>query len=305
MKWRRFLWVALLAIVPTVAEGATIWPKGVPLDVLNSTTSEVGPSLSADGSTLYFSSSRAGNADIYQSTGSGVDWAPPTMVAGVNSPAGDQHPSISRDGQSLMFSSNRGGNYDLYEATWTGTNWGPVLPIAGVNTLGIEYSPQLVDPLTLWFSSDRPGGAGGIDLYESTRATIGDPWSTPTADPFVMLNTSAPDFFATRLANEDTMYYWSHGSPITIRRSTWDEDLLRWNASGIVRTGTSRGTGSPWLSDEVITVDNPVQYMYYARDNYGIGMKWDLYVSVRIIPEPSGMVLMLLGIGLLAMRRKR
>ena len=299
------LLTVLLVIVPTVAEGATIWPKGVPLDVLNSTTSEVGPSLSADGRTLYFSSSRAGNADVYQSIGSGLDWAPPTLVPGVNTPANDQHPSISRDGQTLMFSSNRGGNYDLYETTWAGAAWGPVMPIVGVNSPGGEYFPQLVDPLTLWFSSDRPGGKGSFDLYESTRATIGDPWGTPSADPFALLNSSAPDFHATRLANEETMYYWLHGSPITIRRSTWDDDLERWNASEIVRiAGWTRGTGSPWLSDEVITVENREQYMYYIQDRYDVGRGWDLYASMRIIPEPSTALLFVLGIVGLVTRRR-
>jgi hypothetical protein len=54
---------------------------------------------------------------------------------------------------------------------------------------GTALSP---DGLTLWLSSDRPGGKGGYDIYLSTRRFPGAPWSTPT--PVTELNTTGDEF---------------------------------------------------------------------------------------------------------------
>ena len=35
------------------------------------------------------------------------------------------------------------------------------------------------DELTMYFTSDRPGGLGGDDLWFTTRASLDDPWGRP------------------------------------------------------------------------------------------------------------------------------
>jgi hypothetical protein len=49
---------------------------------------------------------------------------------------------------------------------------------ATVNTKGkIEKNPFLTaDRTTLYFASDRPGGAGGLDIWRATRGSPGDPF---------------------------------------------------------------------------------------------------------------------------------
>jgi len=45
---------------------------------------------------------------------------------------------------------------------------------------GSAFAPALsADELTLVFSSTRAGGLGGADLYETRRATVQSPWSSP------------------------------------------------------------------------------------------------------------------------------
>jgi hypothetical protein len=57
----------------------------------------------------------------------------------------------------------------------TPENLGPV-----VNTGSTDGCPFIArDGLSLYFASNRPGGAGGLDLYVSERATPYDPWGTP------------------------------------------------------------------------------------------------------------------------------
>jgi hypothetical protein len=51
----------------------------------------------------------------------------------------------------------------------------------------------------LVFSSIRPGGAGGLDLYFATRASLADPWSSPTA--LTELNTALQEIDPTIAAD--------------------------------------------------------------------------------------------------------
>ena len=66
------------------------------------------------------------------------------------------------------------GGLDLWVATRENTRDGWSTPVNlgnTINTAFLEQNPYLSsDGKTLLFSSDRPGGSGGPDLYMSTRA---------------------------------------------------------------------------------------------------------------------------------------
>lgn len=90
----------------------------------------------------------------------------------LNSPSQDKCPYV--DGQLLVFASDRPGGfggYDLYYSRRDGDGWSePVNFGQRVNTGYNEYRPivmmyyEFQNDLML-FSSDRPGGKGGYDLY--------------------------------------------------------------------------------------------------------------------------------------------
>ncbi|MHC4464479.1 MAG: hypothetical protein ACYS9C_09785 [Planctomycetota bacterium] len=117
----------------------------------------------------------------------------------VNSPTLDGTPSISGDGLELYFNSQRSGGYGHYDV-WvstretTGDPWGePVNLGPTINTSRLDGCEQIsADGLTLHFTSNRPGGYGGWDIYVTTRDTASDPWGEPVnlGPPF---NTSAAD----------------------------------------------------------------------------------------------------------------
>lgn len=77
-----------------------------------------------------------------------------------------------------------------------------------------EYSvghPSLSnDGKTLYFSSDKPGGYGGVDLYMATRE-IGGEWSTPV-NLGPKINTSGDEMFPF-IAEDKTLYFASNGHP--------------------------------------------------------------------------------------------
>jgi Tol biopolymer transport system component len=98
-------------------------------------------------------------------------------------------PSISSDGLELFFDNGlrvrpggQGGG-DIWvarrataSATWNEPeSLGPV-----VNSPFTEGVPKLSrDGLTLFFSSDRPGGSGRRDIWVTSRATRSAPWTAP------------------------------------------------------------------------------------------------------------------------------
>lgn len=79
-----------------------------------------------------------------------------------------------------------------------GWSWSPPVsaeaPFGGtLNTPALEGCPAIApDGLSLYFASNRPGGAGGLDLYVAQRTGPGSPWGTPVN--LAPLNTAADEF---------------------------------------------------------------------------------------------------------------
>ena len=104
------------------------------------------------------------------------------VVPELNSAQSDQRPSVRFDGLELFLSSDRPGSLglsDLWVSTretvshaWeTPTNLGPA-----VNSAFADMQPYLsADRQTLFFTSNRPGGCGALDLYMTTRTKHGSP----------------------------------------------------------------------------------------------------------------------------------
>ena len=134
------------------------------------------PSLSEDGSTLYFSSNRAdgfGGQDIYLSINSGSDWSFPVNVGSrINTP-GDEISPFSA-GESLYYSSNWNagfGGFDIYRATKVGDTYKKVFHQGqDVNSSRDDYGFVFNSSSNKgYFISNRPSGNGLEDLYQSSK----------------------------------------------------------------------------------------------------------------------------------------
>ena len=159
------------------------WGPVLPITELNTSTAEEHPSISGDGLTLYFTSGRAGNADLWMATRPDRDspFGSITVFAGVNDPAEDQLGSVSTDGLSLMFSSYRLGGLtdDLYQSQRVspGGAWSAPVSISELNTGSYDRGPHLDDfGLAVFFESQS-------ELFWSSRPTIGTAWRAPIAIP--------------------------------------------------------------------------------------------------------------------------
>jgi Tol biopolymer transport system component len=151
---------------------------------------------------------------------------PTNLGPTVNSLALDKGPSISNEGLTLFFysGSNRLGSYgstDLWVTTRVTVDdpWSePVNLGPNVNSSYHERNPSIsADGLSLYFSSDRPGGPffSGFhpwDLWVTTRATVDDPWSEPVnLGPTV---NSWTDEFSPSISVDGMSLYFSSRLPV-------------------------------------------------------------------------------------------
>jgi Tol biopolymer transport system component len=163
---------------------------GDPVNVgtgVNSAAGEFGPWYSengADGPVLYFA--RGPNntfTQLYSApvTRDGLSRGPAAPVAELTNPAFTEgRPTLGVDGRVIVFYSNRPGGIgltDLWMATRRSPNdaWSaPVNLGAPVNSSANELLAALSrDGRTLLFTSTRPGGLGGFDIWMSTRLPPG------------------------------------------------------------------------------------------------------------------------------------
>ena len=131
---------------------------------------------------LYFGSDRPGglgNTDLYmtemQPDGS---WGLASAIPELNSDAADNRPSLRHDGLEIFFYSARAGGQgtDVWTATRDSVDapWStPVNLGAPVDTSFTDIHPYVSpDGATLYFSSNRTGTLGGLDLYVTTRSKV-------------------------------------------------------------------------------------------------------------------------------------
>lgn len=166
--------------------------------------------LTPDGQSMVFSStnhdvSGSGRTDLYMAKKRGSSWRDVTPLGPtVNSAAYDAQPSISSDGRTLYFVSDRPGGQgatDIYTSTWDGNEWSIAIPVSGVNTPSGEMSPIIApDGRTLYFASNRAGGAGGFDIYVATVQNAAASNVRRLRDP---INTAADELFYAALPNSD------------------------------------------------------------------------------------------------------
>jgi hypothetical protein len=105
------------------------------------------------------------------------------------------HPSVSKDGKYLFFASDMPGGQggsDLYFCEWINGQWStPVNLGPKVNSQSSENYPFMHPSGRLYFSSNRPGGKGRMDVYY-TMLTLGS-WDTPSMLP-EPINSPSDDF---------------------------------------------------------------------------------------------------------------
>lgn len=129
-------------------------------------------SVAMKGDSIYFTSNRTGNYDIYFQIGTNK----PVPIDTLNSDFDEVGLWISPSGKELCFSSNREGKFDVYHSNLIDETWKKPrkLPFP-INTEFDEQDYRQYNDSTIYFSSNRSNGIGGYDIYRLTKPVIISP----------------------------------------------------------------------------------------------------------------------------------
>jgi len=158
-----------------------------PLDILNTTTAnENSPEISADGTTIYFTSDRlaADSNDVYLSHRSGSTWTTPGIVHELSSTHNDDSDvAISPDGLTAMVA--RDGQLMIATRSSIDGLFSAPVAVPSLNVDGGDAAPSITNRADAVYFH-----AGTIrDLYYARRD--GDVYTQPV--PLTELNTSGRD----------------------------------------------------------------------------------------------------------------
>lgn len=152
--------------------------------------------------------------DIYQSIkGQDGEWGQAQPIEILNSDRNDAAIAISADGQTLfMYRNSRDSSGNIYVSKLNGNNWSAPKQLPGyLNSEYWEGSACLAfDENMIIFSSNRPGGFGGRDLWRSVKLPNGQ-WSKPI-NLGHNINTSYDEDSPFLFYDGVTLYYSSNGT---------------------------------------------------------------------------------------------
>jgi hypothetical protein len=215
----------LYSIYITEKKDSTSWTKPRMLASERTGLFNNGPvCISADGKTVYFTSEiETGQAarsrkfrnrnGIYIAVMSGDELTSVKPFPYNSQDYELAHPSLSHDGKFLYFASDMPGGQgrsDIWRSELVNGEWSKPINLGPkINTPGTESYPFIHPSGKLYFTSNRPGGFGGLDVYSA--AFFRNEWEEPVclAEP---VNSADDDFALIAAEDQRTGYFTSNRS---------------------------------------------------------------------------------------------
>ena len=294
-----------LELVMDTAENVGVTNMG---PVINSSADEYVPLITPDESQMIFTykgeKSTGGKVnekgvpdedgnyheDIFQSMKSPDDWMydedvwlEPKGIDALNTDLDDACIALTIDGQTLFlykYTKENGG--DIYYSKLNGDQWGEPKALEGeVNTKYWEGSVTVSsNGQVIYFSSDKPGGYGGRDLYRAEKLEDGT-WGNVT-NLGAMVNTPLDDDSPFLHLDQKTLYFSSKG-----HNSIGGYDVFySVNENGSWSTPVNMGAPVNTTEDDmfyVATADGKKGYYSTAHGKGSQGLQ-DIYL---VTPDPG------------------
>jgi tetratricopeptide (TPR) repeat protein len=171
---------------------------------INSGGDEIAASVSSDGNTLFFASSRKGGlggTDIYICKKVGNKWSDPKNAGPeINTPHDEDFPNISPDGKILYFSSKGHtsmGGYDIFQSSYDEANSTFTSPKNigyPINTTDDDMNFRISKNGKYgYIASAKNGGQGDFDIYRVTFNEVANDYSVVIGE-FTTKNNEAINY---------------------------------------------------------------------------------------------------------------
>jgi outer membrane protein OmpA-like peptidoglycan-associated protein/tetratricopeptide (TPR) repeat protein len=261
---------------------------------VNSRFHEYSPLISGNGNTLIFTSNRSDNEDviragtnyedIYVSRRTESGWGTAQKISDkINHKFNEAAASISHDGNTLFIYYEEGAG-DIYTSTFADGEWSEPKPL-GKNINHPHYWETSAcisaDGKKLYFTSNRPGGEGELDIYVSELDSKGEWGKAVNLGPTI--NTPLHEDSPFIHADGVTLYFSSDGHP-----SMGSNDLFKTTfADGKWTTPTNLGFPINSIEyDGFLYVSEDKKSAYYsALREDGMGDA-DIYFVKFLDPPP-------------------
>src|SRR6185437_5686759 len=263
--------------------------------VLNTKYADYAPVITADESMLVFTSRRPGSTgglldekqnpyeDIYISLNKNNEWqAPQNIGKPINTDGHDASIAISPDG-SQIFLYKDDNNGDIFVSKFEGIEWSKPADLGKyVDTKYGETSVSMTaDGKTIYFTSDRPGGFGGLDIYVSKKDKKGK-WGE-AVNLGKVVNTEYEEDSPFIHADGKTLYFSSRG-----HAGMGDFDIYKTTLQPNGAWSEPENLGYPINTADddlyfVLSADN--KHGYYSSEREGGYGEKDLYMISMPKPE--------------------
>ncbi len=271
---------------------------------VNSPYADYSPVLTADQSMMIFTTRRSQSTggevlengkyfeDIYISINNGKGWSTAQSIGKpINSDGNEASVGISPDGQEILIYKDDNGDGNIYSTLLNGDVWSdPVKLNSNINSKHWEPSAFIsADGNAIYFTSDRPGGFGGRDIYVSQRDPKGE-WGK-AVNMGALINTEFDEDAPFIHPDGITLFFSSNGhntmGGFDIFYSALSERGLKWQAP--VNVGYP--INSP--DDDVFYVVSPdkTKAYYSSFKEGGLGEK-DNYVITFLDQKQAPLTLL-------------
>ncbi|MZQ47399.1 MAG: hypothetical protein GT598_00170 [Bacteroidales bacterium] len=172
----------------------------------------VNPAVSFDGNTIVYTERRGNVNAIMFSRKINDRWQAPVEIT-KSLQAGEDCSSCSLNSDGTLLFLYKTDNYDgnIYVAEFRNERWGPIQKLnRNINTKYYESHASIsADGKKLYFTSNREGGYGGLDIYLSERDASGD-WG-PAVNLGPTINTIYNEDTPFITINDSILYFSSEG----------------------------------------------------------------------------------------------
>jgi Tol biopolymer transport system component len=236
------------------------WSSGTAVTATSSAEVETDPTLTPDGTTLFFSRS----GELYMSTRASPTGAfgSPTQMTSFSSAT---RVAFSLDGVEAYYQSGA----SIWHARYLGG--GQFADASALPDLGVDVAAPSVsgDGTELYLSSSQSAPTSR-DLYRAHRL---GPTTFEAPQPVAELNTGSYDAFSSISSDDLAIYFESNrDGPSLVYAATRTERSLPFDAPAALDLGGDGASeGDPWISTDG-------RELYFIRGNSG---DYDLFVAVR------------------------